>query len=67
VENHYFCVALAKSYAAQNEFSKAEEQLQSAWAVKEHFLGAFPTLAPPAQHALRPLALRIGAHDSHRE
>eukprot|EP00668_Euglena_longa_P014647 GGOE01018644.1.p1 GENE.GGOE01018644.1~~GGOE01018644.1.p1 ORF type:complete len:573 (+),score=178.04 GGOE01018644.1:112-1830(+) len=39
VEGYYFYVALAKVYSAQNEFSKAEECLQSAWAVKDHFLG----------------------------
>ena len=39
VENHYFCVALAKAYSVQHDFDKAEECLHSAWAVKEHHLG----------------------------
>jgi tetratricopeptide (TPR) repeat protein len=37
--NHGFLVALAAAHSAQSAFAAAEECLQSAWAVREHFLG----------------------------
>eukprot|EP01012_Entosiphon_sulcatum_P012034 TRINITY_DN17497_c0_g1_i1.p1 TRINITY_DN17497_c0_g1~~TRINITY_DN17497_c0_g1_i1.p1 ORF type:complete len:566 (+),score=104.58 TRINITY_DN17497_c0_g1_i1:45-1700(+) len=35
-DNYCFFVALAKAYAANNEFKQAEDHLQMAWAIKEH-------------------------------